>query len=327
MSAGVTLVDAITVLVAEKRAVGYKYDAEARVLARFEEFNRREFPGLDTLTEASVHAWIAAARGRGVKPATLAGLVAPVRELARWLGRRGAPAYLLPRAALPRPIRYVPHIYTDAELAALFAQTDRCHYCAEVPARHLVMPVLFRTIYGCGLRASEARLLRVADVDLDTGVLQIRDAKGGKDRQVPVCVALRVRLAGYHAQVTGRADREWFFPGSRPGQPLTLGNVYHNFRRFLWQAHISHGGPGHGPRVHDLRHTMAVNNLRSWFAAGRDVGALLPVLQTYLGHSSIADTGYYLHLTAESYPDITARVQQVIGDVVPPVTAGPSDGH
>ena len=69
---------------------------------------------------------------------------------------------------------------------------------------------------------------------------------------------------------------------------------------------------------------MAVNNLRSWFAAGRDVGALLPVLQTYLGHSSIADTGYYLHLTAESYPDITARVQQVIGDVVPPVTAGPS---
>ena len=123
------------------------------------------------------------------------------------------PAYLLPRAALPRPARYVPHIYTDRELAALFAQTDRCHYCAEVPARHLVMPVLFRTIYGCGLRCSEARLLRVADVDLDTGVLQIRDAKGGKDRQVPVCDALRERLAGYHAQVAGRPDREWFFPG------------------------------------------------------------------------------------------------------------------
>ena len=102
---------------------------------------------------------------------------------------------------------------------------------------------------------------------------------------------------------------------------------HHNFRRFLWQARISHGGRGHGPRVHDLRHTFAVNNLRSWFAQGRDVGALLPVLQTYLGHASIADTGYYLHLTAESYPDITARMQQIIGDVVPPVTAGPRDGH
>jgi len=72
---------------------------------------------------------------------------------------------------------------------------------------------------------------------------------------------------------------------------------------------------------------MAVNNLRSWFTAGHDVGALLPVLQTYLGHSSIADTGYYLHPTAESYPDITARVRQVIGDVVPPVIAGPRNGH
>ncbi len=51
------------------------------------------------------------------------------------------------------------------------------------------------------------------------------------------------------------------------------------------------------------------------------------MLQSYLGHSSIADTAYYLHLTAESYPDITTRVQQAIGDVVPPVTAGPSDGH
>ena len=37
-------------------------------------------------------------------------------------------------------------------------------------------------------------------------------------------------------------------------RPLTLVNVYHNFRRFLWQARISHGGRGHGPRVHDLRH-------------------------------------------------------------------------
>ena len=99
MSARFTLSEAIAALVGEKRAVGYKYDAEARVLARFEVFSRREFPGLDTLTEASVRAWISAARRRDVKPATLQGLAAPVRELARWLGRRGAPAYLLLRAA------------------------------------------------------------------------------------------------------------------------------------------------------------------------------------------------------------------------------------
>ena len=267
--------------------------------------------------------------GVGVRPATLQSLVAPVRELARWLGRRGISAYVLPAGTLPKPARYVPHIFTDAELAALFAQTDRCHYDAQVPVRHLVMPVLFRTIYACGLRASEARLLRTDDVDLSAGVLLIRDAKGGKDRQVPVSEPLRARLAEYDARVAGSRGGDWFFPG-RAGQPLTLGNVEKNFRRFLWQARISHGGRGHGPRVHDLRHVFVVNNLRSWFARGRDVGALLPVLQTYLGHASISDTAYYLRLTAESYPDITARVQQVLGDVVPPlttdITGGPRDG-
>ena len=325
MNPGITMADAITALVAEKHAVGFKYDAEERVLARFAAFCRAEFPGLDAPSQAAAEAWIAAARQRAVTPATMQSLAAPVRELARWLGRRGVPAYVLPAGALPRPARYVPHIYTGQELAALFAQTDRCHYCSLVPFRHLVMPVLFRTIYACGLRASEARQLRFDDVGIDAGVLQIRAAKGGKDRQVPVSAPLRARLAGYHAHVVGRTGGEWFFPG-RTGQPLTLGNIDKNFRRFLWQARISHGGRGHGPRVHDLRHTFAVNNLRSWFARGGDVGALLPVLQTYMGHSTPADTGYYLRLTAESYPHITAQIQRVFGDVVPPVTAAACHG-
>ena len=87
MTASITLSDAITALVAEKRAVGYKYRAQQQVLNRFEAFSRSEFPGPDTLTEASVQAWITAARQRGVQPATLQGLAAPIRELpGGWAG-------------------------------------------------------------------------------------------------------------------------------------------------------------------------------------------------------------------------------------------------
>jgi integrase len=84
------------------------------------------------------------------------------------------------------------------------------------------------------------------------------------------------------------------------------------------------------PAPHARQHRAElppVNNLRLWFAQGQDVGALLAVLQTYMGHSSLSDTAYYLRLTAESYPDITTQVQQAIGDVVPPATAGPRHGH
>jgi len=185
MSAEIELAGAITGLIAEKRALGYKYVCEERVLARFDAFCASTFPGLDTVTRASVEAWVACARRRAAKPATVNSLIAPVRELARWLHRRGVDAYVLPTGALEKPARYSPHIYSDQELAALFAQTDHCHYCPEVPFRHLVMPVLFRTIYACGLRCSEARLLRVCDVDIDTGVLQIRDAKAARTGSCP----------------------------------------------------------------------------------------------------------------------------------------------
>jgi len=86
-SSRITLVEAIAALVIEKRAVGFKYVAEERVLTRFAVFCRTEFGGLDAPTQASVEAWIASAQRRGVRPATVQCLVAPVRELARWLGR------------------------------------------------------------------------------------------------------------------------------------------------------------------------------------------------------------------------------------------------
>ena len=107
MSPAITMAGAITALVTEKRATGYKYDAEERVLARFAAFCRSQFPGRGAPSPASVEAWLAAARQRGVQPATLQTLAAPVRELARWLGRRGGGG-LRParwRAAQARPLR------------------------------------------------------------------------------------------------------------------------------------------------------------------------------------------------------------------------------
>src|SRR5664279_1643319 len=103
MTPAITLTDAITALVAEKRTVGYKYATEARVLGRFDAFCRGEFPGLGAVSQVSVEAWVASARRRGVTLATLQGLAAPVRELARWLGRRGIHAYVLPAGVLARP--------------------------------------------------------------------------------------------------------------------------------------------------------------------------------------------------------------------------------
>ena len=111
-------------------------------------------------------------------------------------------------------------------------------------------------------------------------------------------------------------ENAYFFPAPA-GQAITQGNVYKNFRRFLWQARISHGGWGKGPRLHDIRHTFAVHCLRQWVLQGKDLAAYLPILKTYLGHDSFRDTARYLRLTAELYPDITAKVEHAFGHIIP----------
>src|SRR5260370_16662984 len=96
---------AITALVAEKRAVGYKYDAEERVLARFAAFSASQFPGLEAPSRAAVEAWITAAPERGVMPATLQTPAAPVLDLPRCLGPPRLPPHPPPPPPLPPPPR------------------------------------------------------------------------------------------------------------------------------------------------------------------------------------------------------------------------------
>ena len=233
------------------------------------------------------------------------------------MDRLGHKTYVLPKKITPKGSAYTPYIFSNQQLAALFKQIDACHYCAEVPLRHQIMPLLFRLLYGCGLRISEALNLRIQDVDLDTGVLTIIDGKFNKDRLVPMSAENTRHCCRYAKEVhLFSTDSDYFFPAPS-AKAITIGNVYKNFRRFLWQARISHGGWGKGPRLHDIRHTYTVHCLRQWVFQGKDLAAYLPILKAYLGHDSFRDTARYLRLTAELYPDITAKMEQAFGHVIP----------
>ena len=123
--------------------------------------------------------------------------------------------------------------------------------------------------------------------------------------------------------MAGQPGWDLFFPGSTAGPAADAGE---HLQR---TSAVSSGRPasptagqGAASACTICGHAFAVSNLRSWFASGEDIDALLPaVLQAYIGHSSISDTACYLKLTAESCPQIAARVQHEFGDIVPPVTA------
>jgi len=312
-------------LIAEKKALGYKYDAQARRLKDFDAFCHEKYPDEVTLTRELMLEW--ATLRNYEHPKTLEIRVVAVRELAKYLLRMGQTPFMLPPNMLPKSPHYTPYIYTNDELRRYFEQTDKLAYYNPVPFRHLVLPLFYRLLYACGLRVTETALIKLSEVDTENGIITINNAKYGRVRQIPVSDSMLVRIKDYCVQVHKKSLSDtWFFPYSRDGStPIKAGTVDNNHLEFLWKAGIAHCGksraPGMlgGPRVHDFRHTFAVHCLRRWVHEGKNIQAMMPYLQTYMGHVTQHETAYYLHLTADVFPQITAQLENALGAIVPQI--------
>lgn len=298
-----------------KQAIGYKYSSEANHLLRFSTFTAEKYPNETELSKEIVLDWCS--RKTYESQANQCSRASIIRQLSIYMDSIGMSTYIIPKGYFSKEEKYIPYIYTEDELKSFFHETDKCHYINECPHRHLIMPILFRMVYSCGLRSSEARLLKVEDVDLELGVLAIEHSKKDNNRLVPMSDEITNRCRDYfkHVHMISKGD-DYFFPGLN-GKPMTLSNIYRNFRRFLWRAGISHGGRGKGPRVHDFRHTFACRCLKKWVMQGKDLSVYLPVLKTYMGHDSFEETAYYLKMTADVFPDISIKLEGFYPDIIP----------
>ncbi|WP_341372081.1 tyrosine-type recombinase/integrase [Sulfobacillus thermosulfidooxidans] len=202
-----------------------------------------------------------------------------------------------------------------------------CDTMAAYPGtdKHLMLPILFRLLYGSGLRVTEACQLRFSDVDFVRDTLLIRESKGGNDRLVPVSPSLRDGLQRWRAHLQTRHPVPMWFFETRNGQPPSRHWIYRQFRQCLQRAGIPHAGRGAGPRVHDMRHSFCVRTLKHLVDEGLDVYTALPILAAYVGHASPAATEGYVRLTADLYPEIITAVVQVTGATIPEVTDGQTD--
>jgi integrase/recombinase XerD len=298
-----------------KQAVGYKYDAEAEHLQRFDKFILEKYPDATILSKEIVLAWCGKKSHEAQANQCLRASI--IRQFGKYLDSIGITSYIIPKKYYPAAKQYIPYIYTVGELKMFFAETDKCRYSREFPYRHLIMPVIFRMIYMCGLRASEARLLKVSDVDLEQGILTIHQSKNDISRLVPMSVLLTNRCRIFSQKIHLHSAAESYYFPALNGRPMTIVNLYHNFRRFLWRAKISHGGRGRGPRVHDFRHAYAVHCLKKWSVQEKDLAVYLPILRTYMGHDSFEETAYYLHLTADVFPEITLKIETRYPEIIP----------
>jgi len=305
----------IETFIQEKRACGYRYTAGAKGLWYLDRYLSE--CGLDSiqLPKVITKQWLA--KRDYEARATQQQRIYLARQFARFLIRHGYPSYV-PDSTLSvnKLSNFAPRILTHEEISRLLDAVKQVAPTAHSPVRHLIMPEVFHLLYGCGFRIQEVLGLRVRDVDLDRGILIVREGKFLKDRLVPPAPSLVVRLQKYEVVMGQRPADAFFFP-SPTGGICSYQAVSHMFRKLLFQCDIPYGGRGKGPRLHDLRHTFAVHTLMRWYREGADLNAKLPLLATYMGHLHLRGTQRYLHLTAEFFPDILARVNRAFGDVIP----------
>jgi integrase len=206
-------------------------------------------------------------------------------------------------------------VFSDDEVRRLFTAIDS-QPMSSFTNKAMVDPVLFRVLYGAGLRVSEALHLTLADVDTSSGTLRIRDSKNGESRTVPLTARLTATLEGYIAAAHPAPETsDHVFYSVAPGRPVNQSTVYLRFRGYLADAGIPHFAGG--PHPHSLRHGFAVANLRRWAGQGADLAVTLPYLACYMGHADLRGTQYYLRLTADAYPEVMARAQVRFGYVIP----------
>ncbi len=299
----------------EKRACGYAYHEATRILRRLDDFLVQEGLTIQELPGSIARKWLA--KKAHESAGTHQQRITVTRQFSRFLLRLGHSAYV-PDFTLATRNRssFVPRMLTDGELRKFLRAVDALEPTARSPLRHLIMPEVFRLLYGCGFRVREVLKLRVRDLDLQQGIITVRHGKFRKDRLVPPALSLVNRLRKYAAHFENCPPDAIFFPGP-DGRPYSLRTIYGLFRQLLLQCGIPHAGRGKGPRIHDARHLFAVRALRRWYRDGEDLDAKLPLLATYLGHQHLSGTQYYLHLTAELFPEIAARADAAFGDVIP----------
>jgi integrase len=288
-----------------RQGLGYKYQQQARRLSDFVSFMEKH--NAATITTKLAVTWATLPPDRH---ASWALRLTDVRGFARHVANIDPKTEVPPAGILPRLKRAKPYVYNDAEVGALLTAA-----LALPPAtglRRWTYYHLFGLLAVTGMRLSEAMGLLRSDVDLDEGVLTIRQSKFGKSRLVPLhrttCEALRSYAERRDAHLGSRCGPH-FFVAERGGRLLHQ-YVHPVFWRLSREIGLRRPGDHTGPRIHDFRHRFAIWTLVGWHRQGFDVEQQLPVLSTYLGHACVRDTYWYLSACPELMEEAARRLDQ-----------------
>ena len=285
--------------IAMRRSLGFDLSLAERVLRKFAEFADRK--RADHVTVALFLRW--KENYGSANNGTWTARLSMVRVFAGWLQGFDARTEVPPPGLITaRPRRSRPYIYSDEEVAAIVAEAARVR--SSYGLRGWTCATLFGLIAVTGLRVNEALGLDEDDVDLRQGVLTIRRAKNRKSRFVPISPCSTGRLKAYRRErnrILGESRAAFFRleDGERPTDCCARRNFALVCQRLGLRKPQPFYKHGRGPRIHDLRHTLAVRTIMDWYRRGLDPDREMLKLSTYLGHTKPEHTCWYIEAIPE----------------------------
>ena len=306
---------AVADYLATRRAMGYKLAYQGQMLAQFAAY--LDAVGAAHLTIHHAVSW--AKQPADANRSWWAVRLSTVRAFARYLSALDPATEIPPPGLIPaQSHRVVPYIYRDDDVAKLVAAAGRL----STAHRADTYQTLIGLVAATGMREGETVRLDRADVDLEQGLLTIRNSKFDKSRQIPLHESTVEALAGYAERRDARRYRRDGRPNrhapssasfftSTTGTRLLRDNISTVFPCLVREAGLDCSGHRRPPRLHDMRHSFAVQTLVRWYRQGLDVEARLPLLSTYLGHVAPKSTYWYLTAVPELLELIADRLDTI----------------
>jgi integrase/recombinase XerD len=289
-----------------RRTLGHKLADAHRLLPRFTTYLDEQ--GAEFVTIEAALAW-------SLAPVVPVGSVVPadrmmiVRGFARYLSGIDPRTEVPPAGAIRHPKHWrQPFIYTDTDVLAMIEQARAL---IPQPLRAATYETLIGLLATTGLRVGEALRLDRGDLDRANGVLRIRVSKFGKSRLVPLTPSAVDALERYNhtrQRLLPDPSTESLFVSLR-GTRVIYECVWPTHRKLCDHARVG-ADASVTPRIHDHRHSFAVNTLLGWYQDGVDVPSRISWLSTYLGHREPRYTYHYL----SAAPDLLAHAARLLND-------------
>lgn len=304
-----------------KRSLGRNYSIEARTLHSLDNFLVAQYPLAKDLTAEIFKDWCTTLYD--LSKTVRRNHMRHVRNFCLYRCRREQGSFIPDILTFPKNHQPItPYVFSESEIACLLSATRYLNPCSRCPLRSQTMRLAITLLYTTGLRRGELLHLKLGDFNSAEKTLLIKATKFHKSRIIPLSLSVAGDLEEYlilrhknRLPMEETAPLVWNGYGGPQGGSYTATGFTSNWSALCSSLKIF-TGKARPPRIHDLRHSFALNALKRWYVEGYDVQAKLPLLSRYMGHVSIQSTHYYLRFFEGIRSEASNRFYENFGKLI-----------